>query len=306
MTASSAPGGTPPPRVLADRYRLDSVIGKGSMGTVWAATDLVLHRNVAIKEIDFPVGTPAAERRQLEQRTLREARAIAALSNPYVITLFDILTVPAGPVIVMELLHSRSLADILKRVGRLADGQAATIGVAVASGLLAAHPAGLTHRDVKPAHVLICDDGRIKLTDFGIARSSAENTMTATGLLLGSPAYIAPEVASGTPAGPVSDAWSLGGLLYACVEGRPPFDQGTAIATLTSVVKDPVPPHPHSGRLGAVVSGLLVKTPNLRMRLEKALQVMRGIADDPSGTYLATVTRIPRSEWPGFGAGAAG
>ena len=305
MTASAAPGGTATPRVLADRYRLDSVIGKGSMGTVWAATDLVLHRNVAIKEIDFPVGTPAAERRQLEQRTLREARAIAALSNPYVITLFDILTVPAGPVIVMELLHSRSLADILKRVGRLPDGQAATIGVAVASGLLAAHAAGITHRDVKPANVLICDDGRIKLTDFGIARSSAENTMTATGLLLGSPAYIAPEVASGTPAGPVSDAWSLGGLLFACVEGRPPFDQGTAIATLTSVVKDPVPPHPHSGRLGAVVSGLLVKTPNLRMRIEKALQIMRGIADDPSGTYLAAVSRIPRSEWPGFGRNTA-
>ena len=290
--------------MLADRYRLDSVIGKGSMGTVWAATDLVLHRNVAIKEIDFPVGTPAAERRQLEQRTLREARAIAALSNPYVITLFDILTVPTGPVIVMELLHSRSLADILKRVGRLPDGQAATIGVAVASGLLAAHAAGITHRDVKPANVLICDDGRIKLTDFGIARSSAENTMTATGLLLGSPAYIAPEVASGTAAGPVSDAWSLGGLLFACVEGRPPFDQGTAIATLTSVVKDPVPPHPHSERLGAVVSGLLVKTPNLRMRIDKALQIMRGIADDPSGTYLATVSRIPRSEWPGFGRNA--
>ncbi len=275
------------------------------MGTVWAATDLVLHRNVAIKEIDFPPGTPAAERRQLEQRTLREARAIAALSNPYVITLFDILTVPSGPVIVMELLHSRSLADILRSVGRLPDGQAATIGVAVASGLLAAHAAGITHRDVKPANVLICDDGRIKLTDFGIARSSAENTMTATGLLLGSPAYIAPEVASGTAAGPVSDAWSLGGLLFACVEGRPPFDQGTAIATLTSVVKDPVPPHPHSGRLGAVVSGLLVKTPNLRMRIDKALPVMRGIADDPSGTYLAVVSRIPRSEWPGFGRHAA-
>ncbi|HOZ57578.1 MAG TPA: serine/threonine-protein kinase [Nakamurella multipartita] len=301
MTASTAPGAAATPRVLAGRYRLDSVIGKGSMGTVWAATDLVLHRTVAIKEIDFPPGTPAGERRQLEQRTLREARAIAALSNPYVITLFDILTVASGPVIVMELLHSRSLADILRKVGRLPDGQAATIGVAVASGLLAAHAAGITHRDVKPANVLICDDGRIKLTDFGIARSSAENTMTATGLLLGSPAYIAPEVASGTAAGPVSDAWSLGGLLFACVEGRPPFDQGTAIATLTSVVKDPVPPHPHSGRLGAVVSGLLVKTPNLRMRLEKALQIMRGIADDPSGTYLAAVTRIPREEWPGFG-----
>ncbi len=282
------------PRVLVGRYRLDSVIGKGSMGTVWSATDQILHRQVAIKEIDFPVGTPAAERAQLEHRTLREARAIAALSNPYVITLFDILTLDNGPVIVMELLHSRSLAEILRKVGRLPDGQAATIGVAVASGLLAAHSAGITHRDVKPGNVLICDDGRIKLTDFGIARSSADQTMTATGLLLGSPAYIAPEVANGVPAGPISDAWSLGGLLFASVEGRPPFDQGTAIATLTSVVKDPVPPHPHSGRLGAVISGLLVKTPNLRMRIDRALTIMRGIADDPSGTNLAAVARIPR------------
>jgi serine/threonine protein kinase len=277
---------------------LDSVIGKGSMGTVWAATDEVLHRQVAIKEIDFPVGIPAAERAQLEHRTLREARAIAALSNPYVITLFDILTLNNGPVIVMELLRARSLAEILRKVGRLPDGQAATVGVAVASGLLAAHAAGITHRDVKPGNVLICDDGRIKLTDFGIARSSGDQTMTATGLLLGSPAYIAPEVASGVPAGPVSDAWSLGGLLFASVEGRPPFDQGTAIATLTSVVKDPVPPHPHSGRLGAVVSGLLVKTPSLRMRVDRALTIMRGIADDPSGTNLAVVAKIPRDGPP--------
>ncbi len=299
------------PRVLVGRYRLDSVIGKGSMGTVWSATDQVLHRQVAIKEIDFPVGTPAAERAQLEHRTLREARAIAALSNPYVITLFDILTLDNGPVIVMELLHSRSLAEILRKVGRLPDGQAATIGVAVASGLLAAHSAGITHRDVKPGNVLICDDGRIKLTDFGIARSSADQTMTATGLLLGSPAYIAPEVANGVPAGPISDAWSLGGLLFASVEGRPPFDQGTAIATLTSVVKDPVPPHPHSGRLGAVVSGLLVKTPNLRMRTDRALAIMRGIADDPSGTNLSAVARIPRdgagtSAQPGTGSFVGG
>jgi serine/threonine protein kinase len=295
------------PRVLAGRYRLDTVIGKGSMGTVWSATDEVLHRQVAIKEIDFPVGTPAAERAQLEHRTLREARAIARLSNPYVITLFDILTLDNGPVIVMELLRSRSLAEILRKVGRLPDGQAATIGVAVASGLLAAHAAGITHRDVKPGNVLICDDGRIKLTDFGIARASGDQTMTATGLLLGSPAYIAPEVANGIPAGPMSDAWSLGGLLFACVEGRPPFDQGTAIATLTSVVKDPVPPHPHSDRLGAVVSGLLVKTPTLRMRIDRALSIMRGIADDPSGTHLAVVARIPRDDaTPGHGPAPGG
>ena len=292
-----APGRSGSPqagRRLADRYRLDAVIGRGSMGTVWEATDEVLHRLVAIKEIDLPPGMPAAEISALRQRTLREARAVAALSNPYVITLFDILILNTGPVIVMELLRARSLAQVIRQVGRLPDGQAATIGVAVASGLLAAHAAGITHRDVKPGNVLICDDGRIKLTDFGIARSTGEQTMTATGLLLGSPAYIAPEVANGVAAGPISDAWGLGGMLFACTEGRPPFDQGTAIATLTSVVKDPVPPHPHSGRLGGVVSGLLVKTPHLRMRIDRALTIMRGVADDPSGTNLSIIGHIPR------------
>ena len=299
--APKPPPGLPPGgRTLAGRYRLESVIGRGSMGTVWAATDEVLHRRVAIKEIDFPPGMAPGEVEQLHKRTLREARAVAALSNPYVITLFDILTLHTGPVIVMELLHARSLAEVIKQVGRLPDGQAATVGVAVASGLLAAHAAGITHRDVKPGNVLICDDGRIKLTDFGIARSSGEQTMTATGLLLGSPAYIAPEVANGVPAGPISDAWGLGGMLFACVEGRPPFDQGTAIATLTSVVKDSVPPHPHSGRLGGVIAGLLVKTPQLRMRIDRSLTIMRGIADDPSGTHLSLITRIPRTS-PGGG-----
>ena len=295
MSRPAPPNDGAPARRLAGRYRLDAVIGKGSMGTVWAATDEVLQRRVAIKEIDYPPGMSSDEVRQLQQRTLREARAIGALSNPYVVTLFDILTLETGPVIVMELLRARSLADVIKQVGRLSDGQAATIGVAVAGGLLAAHAAGITHRDVKPANVLICDDGRIKLTDFGIARSSGEQTLTATGLLLGSPAYIAPEVANGVPAGPVSDAWGLGGLLFACVEGHPPFDQGSAIATLTSVVKDPVPPHPHAGRIGGVVSGLLVKTPHLRMRLDRALTALRAVADDPSGMKVSIVDQLAPS-----------
>lgn len=184
----STPGEPPPrQRLLAGRYRLDRVIGRGAMGTVWASYDEVLHRAVAIKEVDFPRGMPAHEVAQLADRTLREARAIAAMSNPHVITLYDILPLESGPVIVMELLTARSLAQVLRQEGPMRDGQAATIGVAVAGGLLAAHSAGITHRDVKPGNVLIGHDGRIKLTDFGIARSVDEQTITATGMLLGSP-----------------------------------------------------------------------------------------------------------------------
>lgn len=257
-------------RLLAGRYRLDAEIGRGSMGTVWDAYDGILRRRVAIKELNFPAGIPAAEAEVLADRTLREARAIAALSHPHVVTLFDILTLASGPVIVMELMLARSLADILKTHGPLSVRDAATIGRAVASGLVAAHGAGITHRDVKPANVLIADDGRIKLTDFGIARAAGEQTLTATGMLLGSPAYIAPEVASGRPATPSADAWGLGALLFAMVEGHPPFDRGKPMATLAAVVSDPVPAHPHAGAIGPVIDGLLTKDPGARMPMGHA------------------------------------
>jgi serine/threonine protein kinase len=137
------------------------------MGTAWAATDEVLQRRVAIKRVTLAPGLPPGEAAQLRQRALREARAVAALSSPYIITVFDVLTVDGEPVIVMELLPSRSLAEVIRDVGRLTDGQAGTVGVAVGSALLAARTAGVTHRDVKPANVLIGDDGRVKLTDSG-------------------------------------------------------------------------------------------------------------------------------------------
>jgi len=288
----------PAHRMLAGRYRLDRVIGSGAMGIVWAAYDEVLHRPVAIKEVNYPHGMPIAEVEQLADRTLREARAIAAMSNPHVITLYDILTLESGPVIVMELLTARSLAQVLRHDGPLRDGQAATIGVAVAGGLLAAHGAGITHRDVKPGNVLIGHDGRIKLTDFGIARSADEQTITAKGLLLGSPAYIAPEVAAGHAAGSHADAWGLGALLFAAVQGKPPYDRGDPIATLTAVVSDPVPPHPQSGRLAGVIDALLVKDPRGRLPLLRAYQALQVVADDATGMRLGGVLPV--------GPGAAG
>ncbi len=275
---------SPSPQVLAGRYRLEHRIGGGAMGTVWAAYDEVLRRRVAIKRVDFPSGMPAGEVRQLGDRTLREARAIAALSHPHVVTLYDILTPATGPVIVMELMVARSLAEVIDQEGPLDPLRAAVAGQAVADGLLAAHAAGITHRDVKPANVLIGDDGQIKLTDFGIARSLSEHTMTATGMLLGSPAYISPEVAAGLPATPAADAWGLGALLYAAVQGHPPYDRGDPIATLTAVVSDAVPPHPRSGALAGVIDGLLVKDPARRMPLTAVRNRLAVMAEAATGT----------------------
>src|SRR5882757_4117713 len=190
-------------RVIAGRYRLEHVLGNGSMGTVWAAYDEFLQRKVAVKEVLLPPGIPAGEADALRERTLREARAIAVLSHPNVVTLHDIARQDGEPFVVMELVPSRSLAEVVRQQGPLNTQQTAAVADAVAAGLEAAHRAGITHRDVKPGNVLVGDSGQIKLTDFGIARNVAENTMTSTGIMLGSPAYIAPEVASGqevTPA----------------------------------------------------------------------------------------------------------
>jgi eukaryotic-like serine/threonine-protein kinase len=278
--------------VIAGRYRLDAVIGEGSMGTVWAATDEVLLRRVAIKDIKYPPGIAAPEVAQLHERLLREARAVAGLSHPNVVTVYDVLTTATGPVIVMELLQAHSVADIVGLHGRLTPAQAASIGVAVGSALTAAHAAGIIHRDVKPANVLIgSHDSRVTLTDFGLARSPDEQTMTAAGFIMGSPAYIAPEIAQGGPVDRTSDAWSLGALLFYCVEGRPPFDQGTAFATLKAVVTDPVPPHPHSGDLGRTISGLLVKSPSLRMPIHQAMTNMTTIANGGPPTPSSRLAR---------------
>jgi serine/threonine protein kinase len=256
------------------------------MGTVWAAIDEVLLRRVAIKDIKYPPGIAAAEVAQLHSRLLREARAVAGLSHPNVVTVYDVLTTTTGPVIVMELLQAHSVADIVGRHGRLTPVQAASIGVAVGSALTAAHAAGIIHRDVKPANVLIGSrDSRVTLTDFGLARSSDEQTLTAAGFIMGSPAYVAPEIAQGSPADPTSDAWSLGALLFYCVEGRPPFDQGTAFATLKAVVTDPIPPHPHSGDLGRTISGLLIKSPSRRMPIQEALTIMTAITNGAPGLH---------------------
>lgn len=253
------------------------------MGTVWEAHDEWLDRWVAIKRVTAPSSLPRSELDQIRTRAFREARAIASVADPHVVTVHDLLEDADGPAIVMELLESVSIAEVLSNGGPLTESQTVCIGIAVTSALMAAHGAGVTHRDVKPGNVLLCRDGRVKLTDFGIARSAAEQTLTATGLLLGSPAYIAPEVASGKPATPSADIWGLGALLFACLEGRPPYDAGDPLRTLTAVVQDPVPPFPHAGRLTALLGSLLQKDPRRRMALGHAHRLLSSLNTDPTG-----------------------
>lgn len=257
------------PRVVAGRYRLRSVLGSGSMGTVWSAYDEFLHRPVAVKEMKVPPGIPAEQADELRERTLREARAIAVLSHPNVITLHDVARENDAPFVVMELLPSRSLAHLLRDHGPLTVEQAAAVGIAVAAALEAAHDAGITHRDVKPGNVLVASDGRIKLTDFGIARNVSEATMTRTGIMLGSPAYISPEVASGGAVTPSADLWGLGATLFAAVEGAPPYDaDGDPLETVGKVVNGKVP-RPKPGPLADVITALMKKEPEKRISLRE-------------------------------------
>jgi serine/threonine protein kinase len=261
------PAATEHPRLVAGRYRLRSVLGSGSMGTVWSAYDEFLHRPVAVKEVRLPPGMPPAQTAELRERALREARAIAVLSHPNVVILYDVAREHGRPFVVMELLPSRSLAELLRERGALTTEQAVAVASAVAGGLEAAHAAGITHRDVKPGNVLVAADGRIKLTDFGIARNVAEATMTRTGMMLGSPAFIAPEVASGGQVTSAADLWGLGATLFAAVEGRPPYDaDGDPVETVSRVVHDEVP-RPAPGPLAPVIRGLMTKDPAQRMSL---------------------------------------
>ncbi|MER7117182.1 serine/threonine-protein kinase [Saccharomonospora azurea] len=268
-------------RLVAGRYRLRSVLGSGSMGTVWSAYDEFLHRPVAVKEVRMPHGVPPARVTELRERTLREARAIAVLSHPNVVILHDVVREHDDPYVVMELLPSRSLAGLVRQAGRLTVAQAAAVGEAVAAALEAAHAAGITHRDVKPGNVLVADDGRIKLTDFGIARNVSEATMTHTGMMLGSPAFIAPEVATGGPVTYTADLWGLGATLFAATEGRPPYDaDGDPLETVVSVVQGDVP-RPSPGPLAPVIRGLMMKKPSERMSLAEVRRRLYPLLAEP-------------------------
>lgn len=283
-------------RLLAGRYRLGEVLGRGGMGTVWRAVDETLGRTVAVKELRFPTSIDEDEKRRLITRTLREAKAIARIRSNGAVTVYDVVDEDDRPWIVMELIEGKSLADVVREDGILTPRRAAEVGLAILDVLRSAHRQGILHRDVKPSNVLIADDGRVVLTDFGIAQVEGDPSVTSTGMLVGAPSYISPERARGKKPGPAADLWSLGGLLYASVEGCPPYDKGSAIATLTAVMTEPLDPPKNAGALEEVIYGLLAKDPALRLDEPGARALLQDVIDAPDTSALpepaASATRV--------------
>ncbi|MCC0096457.1 serine/threonine protein kinase [Streptomyces flavotricini] len=279
--AKAAEGGQDEGRLLARRYRLREVLGKGGMGTVWRAEDETLGRTVAVKELRFSTGVDEDEKRRLITRTLREAKAIARIRSGGAVTVFDVVDEDGRPWIVMELIEGPSLAEFIRENGPLTPHRAAEVGLAVLDVLRAAHGQGILHRDVKPSNVLIARTGRVVLTDFGIAQVEGDPSVTSTGMLVGAPSYISPERARGQKPGPPADMWSLGGLLYAAVEGVPPYDKGSALATLTAVMTEPVEPPKNAGPLTEVIYGLLAKDPARRLDDDRARAMLTAVVNAP-------------------------
>jgi hypothetical protein len=262
MAESTAPPSTDG-QLLAGRYRLGRVLGRGGMGTVWAAHDEMLGRDVAVKEVQPPLDLTAEQREVVRRRMLREARAAARISHPKAITVYDVVEQDDRPWIVMQLLPPRTLADVVAASGPLPPATVAAIGLDLVDALQAAHRAGVLHRDVKPANVLLTDGGAV-LTDFGIATVDDDPALTSTGMLVGSPAFMAPERARGERPSPASDFWSLGATLFAATEGDSPFRRDGQLPTLSAVLTEPVPPAVHAGPLQPVLAALLQRDPGRR------------------------------------------
>ncbi|MEU9569446.1 serine/threonine-protein kinase [Streptomyces massasporeus] len=279
-------------RLLAGRYRLGKVLGRGGMGTVWRAEDETLGRTVAVKELRFPTNIDQEEKRRLITRTLREAKAIARIRNNSAVTVFDVVQEDDRPWIVMELVEGKSLAEVIREDGLLEPKRAAEVGLAVLDVLRSAHREGILHRDVKPSNVLISDDGRVVLTDFGIAQVEGDPSITSTGMLVGAPSYISPERARGHKPGPAADLWSLGGLLYAAVEGAPPYDKGSAIATLTAVMTEPLEEPKNAGPLKDVIHGLLTKDPAQRLDDAGARAMLNSVLHAPETPEPMDATKV--------------
>ena len=267
--------------MIAGRYSLDREIGRGGMGAVWLAWDEVLHRRVAIKRVG---ATPDGSDPDLT-RAEREARLAASLNHPHVVGVFDLVHEDDRRWLVMEYVEGESLAALVRRGGALAPDRAAALLRQAAEALAAAHSAGIVHRDVKPSNMMVTPRDQVKLTDFGIARATADATLTQTGLVTGSPAYLAPEVATGRPATDRSDVWSLGATLFHALAGRPPYDVGdNVMGALYRIVHEDPPRLTQAGWLSPVLEATMATEPDHRWSMA---EVARFLADGPTAAPAA-------------------
>ncbi|MEU0134455.1 serine/threonine-protein kinase [Streptomyces sp. NPDC006296] len=280
-------------RVIADRYRLLDPLGEGAVGTVWRARDEVLGREVAVKEVRVPPGLSADEAGRLLSRLEDEARTASRVTHRNVVTVHDVVTEDSRPWIVMEVVRGLVLSDVLDADGPLSPRRAARIGAEVLAALRGGHEAGAVHRDVRPGNVMLANDGRVMLKDFGITADRGAPAATVAGEPITSPEYAAPERALGRTPGPESDLWSLGVLLYTAAEGRSPFRRDTPAESLRAVGDAEPPPLQRAGALGPVIEGLLRRDPAERLAAAEAERRLRILA--AGGTGSAPVTPSPPS-----------
>jgi serine/threonine protein kinase len=293
-------------RLIAGRYRLGDPIGSGAMGVVWRASDVRLRRTVAVKQLLLAPGLTRSQALEAKMRAMREGRIAARLHHQNAVTVFDVAEEDGQPWLVMEFVDAPSLATLMREKGHLDPAEVARIGARVAAALAAAHDAGIVHRDVKPANILVADNGAVKITDFGISRAVGDVTVTSTGFLAGTPAYLAPEVARGENPESPSDVFALGSTLYAAVEGQPPFGEGdNPLAVLHSVVRAEVPAPQRAGALGPVLMRLLAAEPGARPTMLEAQKELEAVAEGRAPVLPPTATKVlPKSAGPADAAAA--
>ena len=271
-------------RVIANRYALRTALGPSELGTVWHAQDMLLGREVVVREIVFPTWLGGPERRATQASVLAQAGAVARLNHPGVVTVFDVVADHHRIFIVTELVQAPTLADLVGAEGPLPPLRVAEIGAEVAGVLEVAHRAGIAHRDVKPANVMVRNEGGVRLAGFDVTPLQGVPQLTAATLALGSPSYLAPEQARGRPGGPAADVWALGATMFFAVEGAPPFDKGTLVRTLAAVVDEDPRPMRRGGALEALLPALLAKNPEGRLSVSKVRIWLR---------WLVTVAHAP-------------
>lgn len=288
--------------VLVGRYRLLQKIGAGGMGVVWRAYDERLGRDVAVKRLHPAVSPHDPDAQVASHRAMREARITARLHHPHAVPVFDVVEHRGEPCLVMQYFPSSSLAELMTAAPALSGPQVARIGAEVASALAAAHDVGIVHRDVKPANVLVAPDGTAKISDFGISHAMGDVSLTSSGLVTGTPAYLAPEVARGEPATPASDVFSLGSTLYAVLEGHPPFGtHDNPMALLHRVASGEIEPPRRAGVLTALLTSMLAVRPQDRPGMGEVARQFGRVGAEADADELAVVTTVRAGALAGAG-----